>query len=71
METTGFNTIDWQTDFRPDAVDDPSREAQKKRRLAAWKPMTSVTIDLPDEWECRYGSDEESPTGTYQTSTLM
>lgn len=42
METMGFNTIDWLTDFRPDSVDDPARKAQKKRRLAAW----SYTMDI-------------------------
>ncbi|MDR5672018.1 hypothetical protein RH858_02455 [Halalkaliarchaeum sp. AArc-GB] len=32
--------------------------------------MTSETIDLPDKWECRYSSDEESLTGTYQHKHL-
>lgn len=46
METTGFKTLEWQTDFRPDSVDDPARKAQKKRQLAAWCYRMDVRYEL-------------------------
>lgn len=46
METMSFNTIGWQTDIRPHSVDDPTRKARKKRRLAMWSYIRHVRYEL-------------------------